>query len=91
MRLSLATAALILASGATWAQDANVQIATDQPIVIVEEDAADPFGPVGDFTVNFGRPTTFDSLRLDVRESLRPPGSFGPGNPMGCSPSVPDC
>ena len=93
MRLALAVAALIFSgSSMAAAQDATEEADAEAaaPVIIVDEGQPDRFGTLGDFTVGFGRPRTFDSMRLDVRESLRPRQSYGPG-PVFCSPSIPDC
>ena len=86
---ALALSIVLGASGLAIAQETGGEPRpSDAPLLVIED--GDPFGP-GDFAVRFGRPATFDNLRLDVRENLRPPEQYGPGNQAFCSPSIPDC
>lgn len=90
MRLAfayLASGILLASTVPGAAQEAPPpQLIQPDTLIVVEPGPAQT-GPV----VGWGTPTTFDTLRIDVRESLRPPQTYGPQNDLLCSPSVPDC
>jgi hypothetical protein len=90
MRLAfvyLASGILLASMAPSAAQQAPAPQPTEDDTVIVLEPGPAESGPI----VGWGTPTTFDTLRMDVRESLRPPQTFGPEDTRLCSPSVPDC
>ena len=85
----LALGLLVLAPSFAAAQQAK-PVRKDS-VVVIDHRPTVNLANAGDFAVGIGRPTTFDDMRLDVRENLRPRQSYGPVSNITCSPSIPDC